>query len=282
MKKRKTVRWISGLIVGVGIMGLFLWWQNNGLVVTEYEYILSEEHNSLDGVRIAQISDLHSKIFGGRLEQLLVQARPDVVLLTGDLVDRRDTDFTDAVGVARAAAELAPTYYAPGNHEASLNQMGSYEMLKNELTQVGVRVLENQAEQLEISSETIQLIGLLDPAFYNANLEGAKLVVAAELEQLTDEETLDVVLGHRPILLEAYAAGGADLVFSGHAHGGQVRLPFIGGLFAPDEWFFPEYTNGIHQCNDTTQIISRGLGNSIAPLRIFNRPELVVVTLREG
>lgn len=264
------------------LLTAFFWWQNNGLMITEYEYVLPEEHGSLDGVRIAQISDLHSKMFGGRLEQLLIQAKPDVVLLTGDLVDRRNTDFTEAVGVARAAAELAPTYYAPGNHEASLNQTGTYEHLKNELTQAGVHVLENQAEPLEINSETIRLIGLLDPAFYDANLEGAKLVVAAELEQLTEEKVLDVVLGHRPILLEAYAAGGADLVFSGHAHGGQVRLPFVGGLFAPDEWFFPEYTNGIHQYNNTTQIISRGLGNSVAPLRIFNRPELVVVTLREG
>ena len=278
MKKKRMYFWMVTML----FLAAFFWWQNNGLMVTEYECILPEEHNSLDGVRIVQLSDLHSKIFGGRLEQILVQAKPDVVLLTGDLVDRRDTDFTDAVGVARAAAELAPTYYAPGNHEASLNQVGRYEVLKNALTQVGVRVLENQAEPLEISSETIRLIGLLDPAFYDANLEGAKLVLSAELTQLTDAETLDVVLGHRPILLEAYDAGGSDLVFSGHAHGGQIRLPFVGGLFAPDEWFFPEYTNGIHQCNGTTQIISRGLGNSVAPLRIFNRPELVVVTLREG
>ena len=278
MKKKRMYFWVVTML----FLAAFFWWQNNGLMVTEYECILPEEHNSLDGVRIVQLSDLHSKIFGGRLEQILVQAKPDVVLLTGDLVDRRDTDFTDAVGVARAAAELAPTYYAPGNHEASLKQTGSYERLKNELSQAGVHVLENHAEPLEISSETIRLIGLLDPAFYDANLEGAKLVLSAELTQLTDEETLDVVLGHRPILLEAYAAGGADLVFSGHAHGGQIRLPFVGGLFAPDEWFFPEYTNGIHPYNGTTQIISRGLGNSVAPLRIFNRPELVVVTLREG
>ena len=277
MKKK----WI-GFAVLLVLAAVFCWWQNNGLMITEYEYILSKEHSALDGVRIVQISDLHNRMFDGALEELLVQAKPDVVLLTGDLVGRGDTDFNDGVKVARTAAELAPTYYAPGNHEASLKQEGAYERLKSELTQAGVRILENRAESLEIGAETIQVVGLLDPGFYDANLEGAKLLVMEELARLTNEETLDVVLGHRPILLEAYAGGGADLVFSGHAHGGQVRIPFLGGVIAPDEGLFPELTDGLHQSGDTTMVISRGLGNSIAPLRIFNRPELVVVNLRAG
>ena len=275
--KKKRMLFLTGVIL---FLAVFFWWQNNGLMVTEYEYILPEEHRSLDGVRIVQISDLHNRMFDGTLEELLAQVKPDVVLLTGDLVDRRDTDFTDGVKVARAAAELAPTYYAPGNHEASLKMVGAYERLKTELTQAGVRVLENRAESLEIGADMIQVIGLLDPSFYDANLEGARLLLAEELARLTNEETLDVVLGHRPILLEAYAAGGGELVFSGHAHGGQVRLPLVGGVVAPDEGLFPELTEGLHQSGDTTMVISRGLGNSIAPLRLFNRPELVVVTLK--
>ena len=161
-----------------------------------------------------------------------------------------------------------------------MKRVGTYERLKTELTQAGVRVLENRAESLEIGADMIQVVGLLDPSFYDANLEGARLLLAEELARLTNEETLDVVLGHRPILLEAYAAGGGELVFSGHAHGGQVRLPLVGGVVAPDEGLFPELTEGLHQSGDTTMVISRGLGNSIAPLRLFNRPELVVVTLK--
>lgn len=97
-----------------------------------------------------------------------------------------------------------------------------------------------------------------------------------------DDSHLNVLLSHRPELIYAYEEAGMDLVLSGHAHGGQVRLPFMGGLIAPNQGIFPKYTSGIHNVGDTSMVISRGLGNSIIPFRIFNRPELVVVILRSG
>ena len=279
MKEKHLRRLAAAAVLLLGL-AVFCWWQNNGLMVTGYEYDLPVEYAQLDGVRIAQISDLHSKDFEGRLERLLEECAPDMVVLTGDLVDRRDQEFSTALGLARAAAATAPTFYAPGNHEAALSWSGRYAQLRARLEQAGVHVLENQAEGVEIGSETINLIGLLDPGFYDAGLETAQPLLTQELSQLVREEQLNILLAHRPSLIKCYAQGGADLVFSGHAHGGQFRLPFVGGLVAPDEGWLPRYTSGVYQEQDTVEIVSRGLGNSIIPQRLFNRPELVVVTLR--
>lgn len=279
MKSKHLRRLPAAALVILALLA-FSWWQNNGLMVTEYEYILPAEQAQLDGVRVAQISDLHSKDFGGALERLLEEQVPDVVVLTGDLVDLRDTDYTTALELAQAAARLGPTFYVPGNHEASLIWSGKYAQLREGLEQAGVRVLENEAETIEIGAGTLNLIGLLDPGFYDADLDMAAGLLSQELTQLVQPGQLNILLAHRPSLIAAYAQGGADLVFSGHAHGGQVRLLFVGGLVAPDEGWFPQYTSGLYSTGDTVEVVSRGLGNSIVPQRVFNRPELVVVTLR--
>lgn len=258
----------------------FCWWQNNGLVVTAYEYALPPEHAALDGVRIAQISDLHGKDFGGRLKKRLAQAEPDLVVFTGDLVGRGDQDFSAALDLARWTAALAPVCYAPGNHEATMKRKGGYQSLRKELELAGVQVLENRTEILTLNGGLLRVTGLLDPEFYDTDRNTARELLAERLTQLTQGEGLNLVLAHRPELLEVCARGGADLVLSGHAHGGQVRLPFVGGLVAPGEGFFPKRTSGIHRLDGTEMVISRGLGNSVIPLRLFNRPELVVVTLR--
>lgn len=272
-------RWAATAVLLV-LLPPFCWWQNNGLVVTEYEYLLPPEQAGLDGVRIAQISDLHNKSFGGRLEKCLARVSPDLVVLTGDLVGRESRDFSAALALARTAAALAPTCYTPGNHESSLVRSGGYPALREGLEEAGVRVLENRTEALELGGGTLRVTGLLDSGFYDADPETARELLAGQLAQLTQGEGLSVVLAHRPELLETCARGGADLVFSGHAHGGQVRLPLVGGLVAPGEGLFPKRTSGMHRMGETEMIISRGLGNSVIPLRLFNRPELVVVTLR--
>lgn len=279
MKAKHLRRLLAAALILLVLLA-FSWWQNNGLMVTEYEFPLPPEQAQLDAVRIAQISDLHSKDFGGALERLLEEQAPDIVVLTGDLVDRRDTDFTTALALARTSAQLAPTFYVPGNHEAFLSWSGRYAQLRDSLVQAGVQVLENEAETIKIGAGTLNLIGLLDPAFYDAGLELAEGIFTQELPQLVRPGQLNLLLAHRPSLIAAYAQGGVDLVFSGHAHGGQVRLPFVGGLIAPDEGWFPQYTSGLYSMGDTLEVVSRGLGNSIIPQRVFNRPELVVVTLR--
>ncbi len=175
-----------------------------------------------------------------------------------------------ALGFAKGAVTIAPVYYVTGNHETALPQQ-QYEQLMEGLETAGVTVLANDAVTVAYHGEEITVVGLSDPAS----------MAASRLSRLTDkEERYVILLAHRPDFFEEYAEGGADLVFSGHAHGGQFRLPFIGGLMAPDQGLFPKYDAGLYRDGNTSMVVSRGLGNSIIPFRINNRPEIILVELK--
>lgn len=251
---------------------LFLWslWGNTALAVTEYRVCDMEIPAAFDGFQIAQVSDLHNTEFGRNNEKLLSllrESQPDLIAITGDLVDSRRTDLEVSIAFAQEAVKIAPTYYVPGNHEARIPK--EYAILKEALSAAGVVVLESESLLLEKENAAITLTGLMDPDFIDP---------AAVLPQLTSNH-YQIVLSHRPELLELYAEYGLDLVFTGHAHGGQFRLPLIGGLFAPHQGIFPKYDSGVFTQEDTSMVVSRGLGNSLFPLRFNNRPELILVTL---
>ena len=185
-------------------------------------------------------------------------------------MDARRTDIAAALGFAKDAVTIAPVYYVTGNHETALPQQ-QYEQLMEGLETAGVTVLANDAVTVTYHGEEITVVGLSDPAS----------MAASRLSRLTDkEERYVILLAHRPDFFEEYAEGGADLVFSGHAHGGQFRLPFIGGLMAPDQGLFPKYDAGLYRDGNTSMVVSRGLGNSIIPFRINNRPEIILVELK--
>jgi len=199
-----------------------------------------------------------------------------VIVLTGDLVDSRNTDIRVGIDFGIGAAAIAPTYYVPGNHEARIPE---YEQLKSGLKAAGVTVLENERTELVCGTERIALLGIADPSFFGSEASYADIAAAA-LEQLTGEQTAySILLAHRPELFDCYVQSGVDLVLSGHAHGGQIRLPLIGGLYAPGQGFFPQYDGGIYQSEHTHMIVSRGIGNSLFPFRVNNRPEIAVVEL---
>jgi predicted MPP superfamily phosphohydrolase len=249
-------------------------WANTALTVSEYTVSASEIPAAFDGFRIAQISDLHNAEFGEGNEallSLLSSTEPDVIVITGDLVDANRLDMEVGVAFAKAATQIAPTYYVTGNHEAGLS---SRRTLLSALEEVGVTVLKNKATVLSRGDDAITLLGLHDPNYTKGS------VVADTLGKLTkDVQGYTILLSHRPELMDDYAASGVDLVFSGHAHGGQFRLPFVGGLYAPTQGWFPEYDAGIYESGATTMVVSRGLGNSRFPFRFNNRPEIVVVEL---
>ena len=160
--------------------------------------------------------------------------------------------------------------------------MPEYENLKMGLEEAGVIVLENQKVILEQEGESINLIGIDDPSFKEDYLFGdAASVTRAALSELQNEsDGYTILLAHRPELFDIYVDSGVDLVFSGHAHGGQFRLPIIGGLVAPDQGFFPKYDAGLFSQENTTMIVSRGVGNSIIPVRFNNRPEIIIAELK--
>ena len=282
MKKpnKKTVLIVSVLVILC--LGIWTLWGNIALEVNEYEIVSDRIPEAFAGFRIAQVSDLHNKDFGegyGQLLTLLSQINPDIIVVTGDLIDSRQTDLDVALEFAWQAGKIARVYYVSGNHEARVPE---YEDLKTGLVKAGVVILENQKVQITREGESITLMGIDDPSFQEDYLFGDSESVARQaIEDLKNEsDGYTVLLSHRPELFDLYVDTGMDLVFSGHAHGGQFRLPFIGGLVAPNQGFFPEYDAGQFNEENTTMIVSRGVGNSIIPIRFNNRPEIVLVTLR--
>lgn len=265
------------------LLALIIWvvWGNQALELSVYCIESDNLPESFDGYRIAQISDLHNAEMGKENEKIiskLKEAEPDIIVITGDMIDAQNTDTDIALNLARKAVEIAPCYYISGNHEAGVNQ---YEQFKYDLIQLGVIVLDDDKVKIELGGESISLIGVNDPNFKRDNLSGsADTVIGDILNSLSDEEDgFTVLLSHRPELFDTYVKSNIDLVFSGHAHGGQFRLPFIGGVVAPNQGFFPEYDAGIYADGDTNMVVSRGIGNSIIPFRVNNRPEVVLVEL---
>ncbi len=254
------------LLLLILLLGWVLW-GNSALVCTPYPIASPKLPQAFDGFRIVQVSDFHNTRFGAdnrRLLAMLEDARPDMIAITGDMIDSRRTNTEVAIAFAREAMKIAPVYYAPGNHESRLPE--DYAALKAALSQMGVTVLENESVPLEKDGQVLTVTGLTDPDF---GIPWPDLSTT----------TYQLVLSHRPELLDLYAGYGFDLVLTGHAHGGQIRLPGIGGLLAPHQGFFPRYTSGVHYQDTTAMVISRGLGNRQFPWRFCNRPELVLITL---
>lgn len=279
--------WVGLLLLAtafIAALGLWLAWGNRALTVTHLTVESDRLPAPFSGFRIAQVSDLHNAQFGPDnrdLLALLEAESPDLIVLTGDLVDSRRTDVAVGISFGARAARIAPTYYVPGNHESRLSG-DDYAALKQGLEAGGVTVLENRLEVLEREGERIALAGVYDPGFYRDSLGKAPALVADTLLSSLplEEQNYTVLLSHRPELMDIYAGHPVDLVFAGHAHGGQVRLPGIGGLAAPGQGLFPQYDAGRYTQGNTSMVVSRGLGNSIIPLRVNNRPELVVVELK--
>lgn len=261
------------VIIGLALLLYFFYYQNNALVISEYEIRSDKLTQQFHGYRIVQLSDLHNKSFGhnqGKLVSTVAKEHPDVIVFTGDLVDSSRYDEKPSLLLMEQLVQIAPVYYVTGNHEW---RAGTFASLEQKLKNIGVRVMRNAAANIAVGDDTIQLIGIDDPA-------GGTASHAEKLLQGLEGDRFRILLAHRPERFPLYADYGVDVVFSGHAHGGQIRLPFVGGLIAPGQGLFPTYTAGTYRSNNTTMIVNRGLGNSAFPLRIFNRPEIVTVTLR--
>ena len=281
-KKRK---FIILAVVAAFLLALIAWivWGNTALELNTYTISSSKLPQSFDGYRIAHVSDLHNAEMGKNNEKLLTMLRdaaPDMIAMTGDLIDSRNTDIEVALQFVREAVKIAPCYYVTGNHEARISE---YDELKEAMKAAGVTVLEDAQTEISLTGEFITLIGVNDPSYQTDYLFGdAKTVMNTKLEELhTEQDRFTILLSHRPELFETYVDHDLDLVLSGHAHGGQFCLPFVGGLVAPNQGFFPEYDAGLYSMNHTNMIVSRGIGNSILPFRFNNRPEVIIIELKK-
>mgnify|MGYP001449062114 CR=1 FL=1 len=272
--------WIIISIIVIAIV-LFCIWQDNVIVTTKINYCNKKIPGGFDGFVVVQVSDLHNRNFGTGNRILLKKIReisPDIIVVTGDLIDRHKYDLDVALTFIAGAVKIAPVYYVTGNHEGWSKK---YRSISTGLQKLNVKVLDNADCEIKRGNDKITIIGLADPAFLTTGHQDKTDTSLMEkyLHNLGHDTDFKIALSHRPELFELYVQNGLDLVFSGHAHGGQFRLPLVGGLYAPEQGIFPQYTSGEYQKANTAMIVSRGLGNSLFPVRFNNRPELVVVIL---
>ena len=272
----KKYKWMIGLtasflavcVMAVSVLCLYSSWQNRTIRVTEYTVSHKDIPAAFDGKRIVHLTDLHNKDFGEDLTQSVAALEPDIIVITGDWIGMADEDITVAKQQATALVGIAPTYYVAGNHEAV---SPFRDELQKHLQDIGITVLESKAVLWEEDGQYVQLLGMFDPEFSTH--------LWRDFAPLVQQDLYSVLLFHRPEYIKEASSFGADLILSGHTHGGQIRLPLIGAVFAPNQGFFPRYDVGRFESGDTTMIVSQGLGESVY-VRILTPPEIVVVTLQ--
>jgi predicted MPP superfamily phosphohydrolase len=263
-------------LLAFALIVLIAWvgWSNLSIEVNGYTVESSLLPQAFDGFRIAHISDLHNAQFGknnSALIKRLRESKPDIIAITGDSVDSRHTNFEITLNFIEQAMDIAPCYFVVGNHESRFEEE-EYQSFENRLIDFGVIVLHNEAVNIERGGEKITICGVDDPMFdenFSENLKNCAV-----------ENEFTILLSHRPESFAEYVENGYNLVLSGHGHGGQVRIPFFGGLYVPGQGFFPEFDAGIYTDGNTNMIVSRGIGNSVIPIRINNSPEIIIIDLK--
>lgn len=244
------------------LIWLFVWFNNSCLKLTRRKI-------KIDGapkLKIVHLSDLHGKRFGrrnSRLVKKVMKEKPDFIAVTGDIIHLYTPRNREvALEAVSSLKEVAPLLYIAGNHE--MRNKG-YRLFRKEVAEAGGTVLDDRA---------VEICGITVVGLNGASLRNDKI------EKITPPVSPKILLAHEPQFFEKYAAAGYDLILCGHAHGGQWRIPFTKiGLFAPGQGKFPKYTAGVHEKGKSKMIISRGLGNSQFPLRLFNRPEIISIEI---
>ena len=274
---------MSGFIIFLVITLIaWIWWANKAVKRTDIFLRDSRIPQAFCNFKIAHISDFHNTDLGQSNQKLLSMLRgaaPDMIAITGDLVDSRRTDMRIAMDFIRKAADVAPVYYVTGNHESRIE---AYMDLEKQMRQAGVNVLRDESALWERDGVFLRIVGLDDQSFTLSRDrwgETAELVEARLKRLIGGERLYTILLSHGPELFGSYQACQADLILCGHAHGGQIRLPLLGGVIAPGQGWFPRFTSGVYEEGCAKMAVSRGIGNSLFPFRINNRPEVVVLTM---
>ncbi len=283
MKKKKKMIMIGIVAFVIIVFAAYTAWENSNIQLNQIRVEKENLPEGFEGFRIAQVSDLHNDSFGENNEKLIAvlkEAKPDIIAITGDLIDSRRTNPDVSLAFVKEAVKIAPCYYVTGNHESRLNV--TYPLFEKALEASGVTVLRDESVIYEWNGSEIIIAGMEDPAFVVKGDKNPKLpgVISEKLETIRGEqEGFFLLLSHRPDYIEYYKEAKMDVVLSGHAHGGQFRLPFIGGLVVPNQGLFANYDAGLFEEDATSMVVSRGIGNSAFPFRLNNPPEVVLIEL---
>lgn len=281
------------IFIGIFIlMYLYIKYNVNTLEVTKYVVENKKVPKEFDGYNIVQISDLHSKLFGENNKKLIQKIKslnPDIVVVTGDLIDGENNNYNVALDFMKEISKLYRVYYIIGNHEQKSlikKYKDEYKDYFNKLHQIDFVNLDNNKVEIVKGYSNINLYGLTVPyscykyLFDNQETTSIDIDFLEEKLGKVDREQFNILLAHTPFYFDEYEKWGADLTLCGHVHGGIVRLPIVGGLLSPDRKFFPKYDLGEYIKNKSTMIVSKGLGGSKVLIRVNCKPEIVNIKLK--
>lgn len=276
MRRRKT----AVLLVLTALLAAgFLLWGNCSLQTTETALVSPALPPAFDGLRIVELADLHGRVFGRGSRRLLAavrRAEPDLICIDGDLFDEH-TDLAMLPPLLRGLCAIAPVYYVTGNHEWRVPGLRG---ILAQMRACGVTVLQDDWRVLRRGEDALIVAGTDDPCGPAERKTPAELI--ADIRAEAGEAAFLLLLAHRNDQLPQWSALGVQAVLAGHCHGGVVRLPFVGGLFGTDRRLFPAWDAGLYRQGETALYVSRGLGYTNVHFRLFNRPEVAVIVLRQG
>jgi predicted MPP superfamily phosphohydrolase len=271
------------LILVIFIFLIFIYYfSNEYITVKKVTLNFRSLPDFFNGYKILQISDLHSKMFGKgqkKIIDIISSNNPDIIVITGDVIDSRNYRENEALELVRSSVSLAPVYFVAGNHEMRSHRFSKF---SEELEALGCNVLRNSNKKIQRNNDYIYIAGVDDVAKYN--IKTIKSIYSNQLSKASKDinnKDFCILLAHRPELFDIYAEKGFDLTLSGHTHGGQIRIPFVGGIFVPNQGFFPKYIDGVYKKDASAMFISKGLGSSLFPSRMFNNPEIAIITLNK-
>lgn len=289
MRKKRHV--FFKIIICLLVIGLMILLVSNRVLVTKHEDLYFENlPTSFDGYKIVQLSDLHSNTYGQNNSRLLKKVdkeNPDIVVLTGDMVNSFDTELDTFYFLAEALARKYDVYYIVGNHEQALQNV-SLESLYAHLKSLGITVLDNEKAIIKKGNDSIQLYGLWFNLRYYSDQTDELVKQSSKthldvdkVEELLGKksEGFTLLLSHNPVYFDAYTQWGADLTLAGHMHGGLIRIPFKGGVFSPEKTYFPMYDAGLFEKDNQFMYVNRGLGEGTKGIRFWNCPEITSFTL---
>lgn len=280
MKKKKITAVVCAVLVLAVASGALIYNSNITLDIDKFTVSSPDIPSEFDSYNIVQLSDIHNadyKKFKEDFFECIKSCDPDVIFITGDIVSSYPPSCKNSIEIISRLAEISDVYFVSGNHEARESEQ--YEKMREAFELYGVKELENESVFLEKDGAKINLIGIIDPELFG-DMDKRRALIERTMTKLVRDDMYNIMLFHRPEYFDEICASGVQLAFTGHAHGGQFILPFIGGLVAPGQGFFPEYTEGIYTSGATQMVVSRGIGQSVFPFRINNSPEIVSVTLK--
>lgn len=264
------------ILIGVFLFAVDLILSQKYISVTRYRYQNPEIKQSF---KIVDLTDLHNYQYGDencRLINKVKNESPDVIFLTGDMLNA-DEERTDILmNLIQQLVNIAPVYASLGNHEIEYMQLSGNRNLIAQMEEAGATVLDKKYIDIEIKNQKVRLGGIYGYVLSSDDKEDPEQTF---MEEFQDTDRFKILLSHMPeglLLWKSMEYWDVDLVFSGHVHGGQMRIPFVGGLYDPEEGFFPTYTKGMYECGNGTMVLSAGLGSSRGIPRVNNLPELVV------